>query len=629
VTDISLAAASKRRPPLIEKIIVMFKVVEPRSLGRPPLTRRPARSLLFLVALAAAFLLMGRPAPVAAQGQTKLVLAFYYAWYGPDSFGPGKTPFQPPQPYASSNSSVIQQHVGQAKSAGIDAFVQSWYGPAPNQTESNFQALLNVASANGFRAAVDFETGSPFFTDNGDRAAALSTLLATHANHPAYLRVDGKPVVFFWANWVLSVGEWAQIREQADPGRNSIWIAEGSNLDYLSVFDGLHLYNTAWSANPAGTAITWADRTRNAAQTYGGFRYWVATAMPGFNDSLLGRGEATVVRNRAAGAYYQSSFAGAAASAPDMLIITSFNEWAEGSNIEPSVEFGNLYLDLTRQLSAAFKSGAVPAAPPPAPATVGPTLTPSPSPTFGPSPTPTNTATPTETPTPTDTPTPVASPTAQADGLIVYIAQPGDSYIYISELFDVPLAELYDLNGLDEGSILTVGQRLILGQAGQSGGRRAGDDYPGAIILPGGDIVYQLREGDSLYSVAQRYNLTIEELMAFNEDLEETSILQVGQQIVVGFQPLPAEVGGSTDQPQPTATSSQTPLATATSTETPIPTATGTAAPTSLPTVQMATAQPESTSAGDGIDGILLILIGVVAFLAILGGVFLYLGRPR
>jgi hypothetical protein len=209
------------------------------------------------------------------------------------------------------------------------------------------------------------------------------------------------------------------------------------------------------------------------------------------------------------------------------------------------------------------------------------------------------------------------------------VAQPGDSYIYISELFDVPLADLYALNGLDEGAILTVGQRLILGQAGQAAGRRAGDDYPGAIILPGGDIVYQLREGDSLYSVAQRYDLTIEELLALNEDLDESSILQVGQQIVVGFRPLPAEVGGSTDQPALTATTPPTPQATATSTEIPLPTATETGPSTPTPTAQQMAAEPEPATDAGGIDSILLILIGVVAVLAILGGLFLYLGRPR
>ena len=367
----------------------------------------------FRTAVAGLLLLASFPQSTQAQGE-RLVLAFYYAWYAPDSFG-AKTSDQPLQPYASSDRATIERHVSQAKSAGIDALVQSWYGPDDgpnNQTETNFRALLDVAAAlGGIQAAVDFETGSPFFATRDDAQTALTELLATHATHPGYLTVDDKPVIFFWYNTRFSVSDWQAIRDAVDPGRASIWIAEGTNTDYLSVFDGLHLYSIAWSAAPQTTLNTWGDRVRAKAADLGARKVWVSTAMPGWDDTRAGRTGA-YIRPRAGGDYYRQSFNGATTSGADWVVVTSFNEWVEGTQIEPSVSYGDQYLDLTRDFANAFRTGVefVPTATPtPSPL---PTLTPTPSHT--PTPSATATATSTATPTPTSTHTPTFTPTGTA-----------------------------------------------------------------------------------------------------------------------------------------------------------------------------------------------------------------------
>jgi uncharacterized protein YgiM (DUF1202 family) len=309
--------------------------------------------------------------PVQAQ-EGPPVLAFYYAWFDQNTWSSGQSVDLPVVPYTSSDPATIARHVAEARGAGIDALIQSWYGPQVenNQTETNFRLLLDQAAAQGMQAAVDVEVSGPFFPDAGAVSGALSTLLATHAQHPAYLRYQGKQVIFFWRQQAYPLETWQAIRDQIDPDRSTLWIAEGVDIDYQAVFDGHHLYSIAWAGSPAAELAKWGDRVRSYEAENGVDRLWVATTMPGYDDTRLPRADSFAVP-RGEGAYYRETWQGAVDSGPDMIMITSFNEWLEGTQIEPSAAYGSSYLELTRELVTGLKGQAPPAPiPVPAPAEV-------------------------------------------------------------------------------------------------------------------------------------------------------------------------------------------------------------------------------------------------------------------
>ena len=71
--------------------------------------------------------------------------------------------------------------------------------------------------------------------------------------------------------------------------------------------------------------------------------------LPGYDDTRVPGRTGTYVVPRNNGATYRTSWMAAIASNSDWITITTFNEWFEGAMIEPSIHYGNQYLDLTAQ----------------------------------------------------------------------------------------------------------------------------------------------------------------------------------------------------------------------------------------------------------------------------------------
>jgi hypothetical protein len=315
------------------------------------LMKNGIRVFTFVVALALTGVVLS-----AAPGQAQTgrqVYAFYFGWWTGESWHDGRLIDRPAAPYDSRDAGAVGRHIDQAKSVGIDAFIMSWFGPKDNNlTQQVFGILLDQAGARGFKAGAAVDMHEAGYNNSIEEVrTSLAHLIGDRVHHPAYLRYDGKPVIYFWSQGRFSVAQWREIRNQVDPDHNTIWVMEGSNTSYLAVFDGLYLFNTVWSNNPAATASTWQTRTQQA----GGW-FYTPTVLPGWQD-VTGRANPTATRDRTDGQYLSRSWIGAASSGANVILITSWNEYFENSHIEPSERHGTQALDILRPLIAEWKSG--------------------------------------------------------------------------------------------------------------------------------------------------------------------------------------------------------------------------------------------------------------------------------
>lgn len=98
-----------------------------------------------------------------------------------------------------------------------------------------------------------------------------------------------------------------------------------------------------------------------------------------------------------------------------------------------------------------------------------------------------------------------------------YTVKSGDSLWSIAKKYNVSVEELKVANNLTS-NLLTVGQILIIPTVTEE---PAVGDY----------TIYIVQSGDSLYSIAKKYNMTVDELVTYN-NLSTTS-LKIGQQILI------------------------------------------------------------------------------------------------
>jgi len=312
----------------------------------------------------------------------KRVLAFYYPWYGtpevsgswvhwneaghnPEILLSGNIPDSatsehPFKLYDSNDPEVIKEHLSLAKWAGIDAFIYSWWG-MDDFSDRAFRKALKIAEKEKgipVKLTIYYETISNVAVDKVEATVKdLMYILNEYADSPAFFKHDNKPVIFIYGRAMGQLGDkWEDVIKEVKRLRkgNVLFIADSLNSHWLDFFDGLHEYN------PVGAILAKVDMLRRyksckeICAKKG--KISCATVIPGYDDSNV-RANNPIIRLRDDGKLYKELWESAIKADVDWVLICTFNEWHEGTEIEPSVEYGRFYLQLTREYAARFKKG--------------------------------------------------------------------------------------------------------------------------------------------------------------------------------------------------------------------------------------------------------------------------------
>jgi hypothetical protein len=283
----------------------------------------------------------------------KRIWAFYYPWYRIHDWESPILKDRPNQTYTSDNPSVMRRHIELAKSASIDGFIVSWWGPN-DYTDNNLKLLLDLASEMNFRIMIYYETlKGDNFKNPSEIVQRLRYAVSKCGSHPAYMKIGGKPVIPIFSSAKVSLKIWENVfATLRTKSLDAFFLAMGYDIRNLEIFDGLHEYVVH--------AIPSLDETlRSTGQMTHEYpllsdserpRLWSATVQPGYDDLLI-PGRRGSLKNRKNGSAYRTTFEAAVKSNPDWIFITSWNEWWENTHIEPGERFGDRYLALTKQFA--------------------------------------------------------------------------------------------------------------------------------------------------------------------------------------------------------------------------------------------------------------------------------------
>ena len=253
---------------------------------------------------------------------------FYYPWYGNPSHDGAYEHWQqnggrPPQRiasayfpargvYSSGDRAVVGAQMREIAATGVDQVVVSWWGRGSLEDE-RLGLTAAAARAAGLSVAAHVE---PY---PGRSAASLE-------QDVAYLQGFGITDVYVYRSDDVPADEWAPVNDRLTPPVRVFAQTGRVGQAAAGHFDGVYTYDI----------VVWGGGTfrRICGQAHDAGLLCAPSVGPGY-DARRAAGDPRL-KPRRFGATYDAMWQAALASGGDFVTITSYNEWHEGTQIEPA-----------------------------------------------------------------------------------------------------------------------------------------------------------------------------------------------------------------------------------------------------------------------------------------------------
>jgi glycoprotein endo-alpha-1,2-mannosidase len=251
---------------------------------------------------------------------------------------------------------LLRTHMRQLREAGVGVICASWWG-RDTFTDRALPGVFRAAEEAGLKVNFHLE---PFPGRNAaSTRAAIQYLVQRYGSSPACHRLPdhgNRPVFFVYDSYLTPAGEWATVLQPkgtntlrgtaADAVVIGLWVKEREEK-FMSDggFDGFYTYFATDGSTYGSTTRNW-PRLAEWARASG--KLFVPCVAPGYVDTRIRPWKGVNTCDREAGAYYDRMWEAALAVSPALVGITSFNEWHEGTQIEPATPkqtAGFTYLD--------------------------------------------------------------------------------------------------------------------------------------------------------------------------------------------------------------------------------------------------------------------------------------------